>query len=458
MNPKNYFLSIPQTSRTWLLAGVSFIVLLTALLLWWVLSPREQLLFGNLREAEAAEIVKSLNEWKIPHDIGDGGSSISVAADKVYETRMRLISAGVPKGGHVGFELFDDADFGVTEFAQRVNYQRALQGEIERTIISLPNVEAARVHLTIRRSGLFVGDHETSKASVAITLRPGETLSRQQVNGIRSLVAAAVEGLTVDAVSVLDSSGSLLAAAGADGAGTGVDDRTDEQARIEERIRQQVSQLLEQVVHDENFQVSVDATLNFDSVHEVNERPLAQGDDGNGLISRKQTNTSSGASSNGANQNHEEAEYLHGTERQEISRAPGRLERLSIAVVLPANFDELAVPRIQALVAAAAGIDEARGDRLVVSRVGLNHASRAEGQPATHPVGGESQGTLPIAIDASKVDYRGLLKWLPLLIGVLLLGTIVGISTQRRPRQLKAVEREAVLAKLRGWLADGSMP
>jgi flagellar M-ring protein FliF len=464
MDLKAYFSSLPTPARFRLFVGIGAILLLTAGLLWWALAPRQQLLFGNLREPDAAEIVQSLNTWKVPHGIADGGSSVTVPADLVYETRMRLVSAGIPKGGHVGFELFDNSDFGVTEFAQRVNYQRALQGEIERTIASLPSVETARVHLTIRRPGLFVGEHESSKASVALTLRPGETLSRQQVNGIRSLVAAAVEGLSTNAVSVLDSNGALLAAASNDGAeaGAGADEHSEQEARIEERIRTHVTQLLGQVLHDEEFRVSVDATLNFDSVHEVNERPLAQGNDGNGLVVRKRVNSTDAADASGKKQSQEETEYVHGTAHEEISRAPGRLERLSVAVILPPNVDEFQMTGIQTLVAAAAGIDPKRGDRLEVSRMGRASAWHTPAQAT--PTG--PANTLPLVLDASPTQngdaidgHTSLwLKVLPILAIVLLVGTILFIASQNRSRPLQAGERDAVLAKLRGWLAEGTRP
>ncbi len=460
MNPKSFFNSLSAPARLRLLVGVGLILILTTALLWWVLSPRQQLLFGNLREPDAAEIVKSLDEWKVPHRITDGGSSITVPADLVYETRMKLVSAGVPRGGHVGFELFDNSDFGVTEFAQRVNYQRALQGEIERTIASLPGVETARVHLTIRRPGLFVGEHESSKASVAVTLRPGQTLSRQQVKGIRSLVASAVEGLAPDAVSILDSSGALLAGATGDGM-AGTDDRSDDEARLEERIRNRISVLLGQVLNNEEFRVSVDVTLNFDAVHEVNERPLAQGEGGNGLLSHKRTNSSDGATDGkGAKQNQEESEFVHGTAREEISRAPGRLERLSIAVILPPNLDEFEVDRIHSLVAAAAGINLERGDRLEVSRLGRGGTWQAatsvpsqDGAIAPIPV----IDPLRIAQQSDESWARSTFKWLPLAALVILLGVIVLLASQRRPAALSAGERDAVLAKLRGWLAEGSL-
>lgn len=452
MNPTNFYTSLSSGARVGLLSGIGLVILLTAASLWWLLTPSQQLLFGNLREHAAAEIVQSLEEWKVPHEIGAGGSSITVAADVVHATRMKLVSAGIPRGGHVGFELFDDSDFGITEFAQRVNYQRALQGEIERTIAAMPGVETARVHLTIRRPGLFVGERESSKASVAVTLLPGESLSRGQIAGIRSLVASAVEGLVLESVSVLDSSGALLAAAGGATSGRGVDGRDDEEARMESRIQARVSDLLGQVLRNEEFRVSVDVLLNYDAVREVNERPIAQGEAGGGLLSRKRVNTSDAADSEGRRQSQEESEFVLGTAREEISRALGRVERLSVAVILPQTLDEHQVARIHSLVGAAAGIDVDRGDRLEVSRLGR------ESRWLAAPVVAETAPPVVQTAQPATSHQAPLasLRWLPVLALGLLIGLVAAFAVQRRPKKLRQAEREAVLAKLRGWLADGN--
>jgi len=460
MDSKNLISSLQRPARLWLAGGVVLLLALTGIALWWVMSPREQLLFGNLREADAAEIVSSLDEWKVPYTIVDGGTGIVVAQDKVYETRMRLVSAGVPRGGHVGFELFDDSDFGVTEFAQRVNYQRALQGEIERTIASLPGVETARVHLTIRRPGLFAEQDQTSKASVALTLRPGETLSRRQINGVRSLVAAAVEGLSPTQVAVLDSDGTLLADGGNGTHEVDLDGRAQDEARLEQRVQARITELLRQVLTDEEFRVSVDATLNFDSIREVSERPLAQGNDGNGLLARKRVSWSGANDGDARGQNEEETDFVHGTARQEIARAPGRLERLSVAVILPPHLDEQEVERIRSLVAAGAGIDADRGDRLEVSRLGRESrwVSSADAAP---PVSASVQADNPAgnAITPSVPTWHaGWAKWAAICALGFLLGAIAIAASQRRQRTLTTQEREAVLTKLRGWLAEGGTP
>ena len=450
---------LQPAARLWLAGGVLLIVAVAGIALWWVMSPREQLLFGNLREADAAEIVTSLDEWKVPYRIVDGGTGIAVAQDKVYETRMRLVSAGVPRGGHVGFELFDDSDFGVTEFAQRVNYQRALQGEIERTIAALPGVESARVHLTIRRPGLFAEQDDTSKASVALSLKPGQTLTRKQIGGVRSLVAAAVEGLSPGQVSVLDSDGTLLAQGDDTGHDVDLDGRAEDEARLEQRIQSRVAELLGQVLTDEEFRVSVDATLNFDAIREVSERPLAQGDDGNGLLARKRVSSSGANDGNNRGQNEEESDFVHGTARQEIARAPGRVERLSVAVILPPHLDEQEVERIRSLVAAGAGIDPERGDRLEVSRLGRDTrwVSRPAVAMAQASPGSADVQTQATAIEPTPASRAG---WKWAAVGALgfLLGAIAIAASQRRPRSLSAKEREDALNRLRGWLAEGGAP
>lgn len=456
MDFRGFYAGLTPAVRMRLLIGAAVIVAATVVALWWLLTPRQQLLFGNLREAEAAEIVQALNEWKVPHTIVDGGTAIAVAEDAVYETRMRLVSAGIPRGGHVGFELFNDSDFGVTEFAQRVNFQRALQGELERTIAALPGVEGVRVHLTIRRPGLFVGERESSKASVVLSLRPGQTLTRQQLSGIRSLVAAAVEGLVPDAVAVLDAHGGLLAGATAESAGLSLDERTGEEVRLETTIRHRVTELLGQVLQTGEFRVSVDATLNFDKVHEVSERPLPYGENGNALIARKRVNSTNGGES-GREQNNEEAEYVHGVAREEVSRAPGRIERLSVAVILPPRLDELEVARIQSLVAAAAGIEPERGDRLEVVRLGVGQTW--ETAVSSHAPSSAVPTHGSVGSSAAEETQAGVPSWAKwVLVGVLgvLVGTIGAMAVQSRPKALSAQEREAALQKLRSWLAEGS--
>lgn len=455
-----------RSARVGLIAGAALIALGLAAALWWLFAPRYQLLFGNLRESAAAEITKSLADWKVPYRFTDGGTGIEVPADQVYDTRMKLVSAGVPSGGHVGFELFDHSDFGVTEFDQRVTYQRALQGELERSISALPGVEAVRVHLTIRRPGLFVGQDDASKASVAVTMEQGQNLTPQQVGGIRNLVASAVDGLSPNAVVVMGPAGVLQGGAVNTGEQGGVLAQNDEQASYESRVRGRISDLLGQVFRGQSFRVSVDVRMNFDQEHRVSEHLVGDGPDGNGLLVHRRTSSAGGNAvvtddkekpAVAPTQKQEDVDYAHGSERDEIARAPGRVERISVAVLVPPTLDDAQLQNLRELVSAAAGIDEKRGDRLEITSVGDGSMPVATPTPAA----GQGEGVAVVPATVAPAAGREPVGRVPAYWFALagLLGAIVGAGLvmvlRPRPPRLRSEEREAVLSKLHSWLADG---
>jgi flagellar M-ring protein FliF len=459
-----FFSGYSKSARAGLIAGAVLVALGLAVALWWLFVPRYQLLFGNMRESAAAEVSKSLADWKVPYRFTEGGAGIEVPADQVYDLRMKLVSAGVPSGGHTGFELFDHSDFGVTEFAQRVNYQRALQGELERSIAAMAGVETVRVHLTIRRPGLFVGQDDSSKASVAIGMAPGESLTPQQVGGIRNLVASAVDGLSPNAVVVMGPSGVLQGGATTSGEQSGLLAQNEEQATYETRVRERISDLLSQVFHIPTYRVSVDVRLNFDQEHHVNEHLIADGPDSNGLLVHRHTTNSGGMATTEEGkdkepvtiQRQEDVDYAHGTEREEIARAPGRVERISVAVLVPPSLDDAQLQRLRQLVVAAAGIDEKRGDQLEITSV-------SDGLASPTPITAESarEAGAPVAVaqtdreESVAPDWRTRFFWVALAgaLGLLIGGVLVVVVRPRQPR-LRADEREAVLKKLRSWLAE----
>jgi len=207
---QQFFSSMPTRARVGFGVGVLVIAAVIGLAVWWIMHPPYGVLFRDLREADAAEITTTLAQLQVPYRLSDEGKSILVPEEQVYETRMKLVSQGIPKGGSVGFELFKDSDYGVTEFAQKVNFQRALQGELERTIASLDEVASSRVHMTIRRTDLFQPDQDPSKASVTLSLRPDKHLNAREVAGIQRLIASAVDGLTPESVVVIDDKGMVL--------------------------------------------------------------------------------------------------------------------------------------------------------------------------------------------------------------------------------------------------------
>jgi len=163
-----------------------------------------------LRDKTNPEVIDYLKAEKIPYRVSDAGGNIEVASGRLYETRMALAGRGVPQGGGVGFEIFDKQTLGMTDFVQRLNYQRALQGELARSIAELDTVESARVHLAMPERSLFVSEERRPSASVVLKLRSGRTLAPEQVAGVVHLVSASVEGLRASDVTVVDVNGQVL--------------------------------------------------------------------------------------------------------------------------------------------------------------------------------------------------------------------------------------------------------
>jgi flagellar M-ring protein FliF len=441
--------SLSRPARTGLMLGVGAIVVATAIALWWLFSPSEKLLFGNLEESDAAEIAAALDEWKVPHRFSEDGTDILVDGDQVHDVRMRLVSAGIPKGGHVGYELFDKNEFGVTEFAQRINYQRALQGELERTIGAIPGVRNVRVHLSIRRGGLFLSEGGESKASVAVTTTPGETLGRKQVVGIRNLVASAVEGLTPESVVVVGPSGLQLSGGPAlDGAGF-----SESGGEMATELEAKIGQLLREALNGGQAAVSVNVRLNLDKVHRTSERVTAQPGQDHGVVVKRSSNGAGAGDGAGAPVVlNEQVEYAHGTEREEVIQTAGKIERISIAVMLPAGTPSTELERLERLVAAAAGLDTSRGDAVEMAIAAGPDTERqlppeldAAGKPSARAGTGAAMGAAAPYVGA-------VLAW---SVG-LVMGAILAGRRQRKRPLLGARQSEAEILRIRAWLADSA--
>src|SRR6266568_566126 len=193
-------------------------------------------LFAGLSPEDAGQVIETLKADKVPFRIGNAGTAIEVPEARVHEVRLTLAQKGMPHGGGVGFELFDKQSFGTTSFVEQMNYQRALQGELARTIMSLDEVEAARVHLAMPEKSLYRAAAEPASASVALKLRPGRQLGTPQVRGIVHLVAASVEGLAPERVTVLDERGNVLSSA--DDAAGSLDAQQAFERSLERRVRE----------------------------------------------------------------------------------------------------------------------------------------------------------------------------------------------------------------------------
>lgn len=247
---------------------------LTALL-WTTFStnrPDMTTLFSQLNPSDAGTIVEELKSSKIPYRVADGGTRILVPSGVVHETRLRLATRGLPQGGGVGFEIFDRTTIGTTDFVQRLNYQRALQGELSRTIGQIKEVTAARVHLALPQPSVFTEQEKPSTASVVLNLRPGGRLTPEQVRGIVHLVSSSVEGLNPDRVTVIDTSGKLIVRPAENGLSQTSSKQFEMQEGVEADLERRVRTMLEEILGPNKATVRVAAQMDFTSVERTEER------------------------------------------------------------------------------------------------------------------------------------------------------------------------------------------
>jgi flagellar M-ring protein FliF len=255
------------TSKKAAMAIVSSLVLAGfAVMFLWANKIDYQVLFTSLSSEDAGHIIEKLREKRIPYKLSGAGSTVLVPAQNVYELRLSLANEGLPAGGHVGFEIFDQTNFSTTEFVQRLNYQRALQGELTRTINEFREVEQARVLLVMPKDSLFVEDAKPPSASVFLKLK--SPLSSEKVGGIVHLVANAVEGLSSDQVTVVDAVGRVLfkGANQGDQGALFASNKLEYQREFETQISQRVESMLERIVGAGKAIVRVSADVDFDQV------------------------------------------------------------------------------------------------------------------------------------------------------------------------------------------------
>ncbi|HQL00193.1 MAG TPA: flagellar basal-body MS-ring/collar protein FliF, partial [Smithellaceae bacterium] len=235
-----------------------------ALLIYLTLQVEYRVLFSNLSAEDAASIVEKLNDRKIPYQLTAGGTTVSVPEGQVNQLRLELAASGLPQGGGVGFEIFDQKTLGATEFEQQLNYRRALQGELARTINGLDEIQSSRVHIALPKESLFLDQQKKPTASVTIKLKSGKALRPAQIEGIVHLVASSIEGMNPADVMVVDSRGNILSAKQND---TRLSKLTaqqmDYQRNMEKELAARIQSMLENVVGQGRAVVRVTADLDF---------------------------------------------------------------------------------------------------------------------------------------------------------------------------------------------------
>ncbi|TXU08253.1 flagellar basal body M-ring protein FliF [Enterobacter hormaechei] len=405
-------------------------------LMFWAKEPDYRVLFSNISDEEGGAIVAQLSQLNVPYRIETAGGVIMVPGSQVHEVRMKLAQQGLPKGGSVGFELLDREKFGVSQFTEQVNYQRALEGELARTIENLGPIQSARVHLATPKPSMFVREQKKPTASVTVNLLQGRTLDDSQVVAITHLISSAVTGLSAESVTIVDQRGNLLTQSGVRGLQTAHLKYTND---IESDYQQRIQRILAPLVGDENIRAQVTAQIDFTEQEQtleqyqpnsepekmaIRSRQASLSEQGNrsgasgvpGALSNtppapatapltQPLNTPAGDNkekTTGNSANREPAQPYNNrsdeTTNFEVDRTlthtksnTGRIQRLSVAVVInhlpqgeegkPGPIDEAELSRINALVKEAIGYNAARGDSVNILNSAFNGVVEAPVPP-----------------------------------------------------------------------------
>lgn len=274
-----------------LLGAAAALVALIVAVAMWSSEPKYKVLFSNLDDRDGGAIVTALGTMNVPYKYNDTGTALLVPADRVYDARLQLASQGLPRGGSVGFELMDNARFGASQFAEQINYQRGLEGELARSIESMHTVQHARVHLAMPRQSLFVRERQPPTASVLLNVYPSRSLSDAQVSAISWLVASSVPELTAENVSIVDQNGRLLSAP--TGEGRGMDaDQMRMVRETEQRTVERILTILNPLVGPGNVHAQASAEMDFSRREETSEVYRPNQEPGQAAIRSQQTSES----------------------------------------------------------------------------------------------------------------------------------------------------------------------
>lgn len=372
-------------------------------------------LFTGLSAEDAGAVVEKLKSATVPYKVSDTGGVISVPSARVAELRLELAAAGLPKTGRLGFELFDKTNFGITEFSEQVNYRRAIEGELERSVMALAEVERARVHVTFAKQSVFVESREPAKASVMVKLKPGAQLSPQNVMAITHLTASAVEGLAPEQVSVLDMSGNLLnklrKPSAPDASGYS-DEMIEYRKAVEKDLLAKIHATLDPLLGPEKFRVGVSAECDFTSGEQSEEsfdpgrsvmltsqksEDVAGGGGASGVpgtaSSLPRPTSRPGFSSNGVARRTENIAFQTSRTVRHTKIPQGSIKRLSVAILVDQNLrwegsgakakrvleppppEKLKI--VHDVVAGTIGFQQDRGDQVLVETLAFEATANA---------------------------------------------------------------------------------
>lgn len=271
-NNKSANLMSQLSGKVMLLAGIAAVVAVMVVVFMWSQQPDYKVLFSNFSDKDGGDIVASLEQMNVPYKFSEGGTAILVPAAQVHQARLKIAAQGLPKGGNIGFELLENQKFGVSQFVEQVNFQRGLEGELERSVQSISAVQAARIHLAIPKPSVFVRDQQKPSASVLLNLHPGRTLDQPQVSAIVHLVASSIPELSPSSVTIVDQNGNLLTDSTKKDGATNLDPSQIKYVEeLQKNIVKRVESIISPIVGAENVHAEASADVDFSTLEQAAE-------------------------------------------------------------------------------------------------------------------------------------------------------------------------------------------
>ncbi|MGN6331570.1 MAG: flagellar basal-body MS-ring/collar protein FliF [Motilibacteraceae bacterium] len=436
----------------------------------WASTPTYAPLFSNLAASDASAIVDKLNSAGTPYKLANGGSTILVPQGQVDGVRLQMSGQGLPASDSSSWALLDKQGMTSSQFQQQVAYQRALEGELAKTIQSIQGVDAAVVNLAIPQKDVFTKESDKPTASVLVRTKAGQDLTSQQVQAVTNLVASSVPGLTPDMVTVADGKGRVLSAQGTAG-GAGADTRGDQTRSYEDRMSQSLQDMLDRVVGPGHSVVRLTADLDYDSTDTTTEKyvydktvpPVASstttekwsgagGTAVGGVLGPDNISVPAGSATPGANTYQKDSATVNnavGKVVEQRKSAPGTVRKLNVAVLLDTRTAGTIDPaQVQALVASAAGITASRGDTIQVSRMPFDQSAEKDAQTQL----AEAKKAEQTASRMSLIKTGGLVG---LVVLVVLYALLAGRKRRKAPAlspeerlQIEALQRSLELANV----------
>jgi flagellar M-ring protein FliF len=420
------------------IAGIALIVVLAAAAAWWVWSDSDAVLFDQLGIEQLNGVAAELDRAGIPYRVDREQSAVVVASKDLRRARLAAMASGAALPDSVGFELFDKSDYGMTDFAQKINYQRAMEGEIARTISAFDEVKYTRVHLVLPEHGLFAADKQRPRAAVTVFLQDGAELRGEQVRSIQRIAASAVPDLAEQDIAIVNQNGVTLSAdVAGDGEDAAAPARLLQKKAIETYMAEKIRAVLAKAVGANRFAVSVDVALDLNQKTTTTEKVLNPGNDVG--VKRIKSSTSKNSGEGGSEDSNREVEYVLGHESEQVVHSSGEIRRIQVGVIIDNDVQGADLATLRELVATTVGIDSTRGDKVavVLNTIAVQQAMQQWTEPAA-----------PAPAPGSAVSL-----WSMLLFALGLLAGIAAVVLLRpaKSRVVSDSELQRLRLELRQW-------